>query len=838
MISRLKDWVSSLSLLVHPEYYGNSLFEQELASKQVEIFLRVFQTLATLNDQDEILSYLMAEIHKLLGVDCAVLSPQGDPAFEVRCHRGLSAGLVRELRVKPGDGALGEIVLSGRSLLLNQNEFKVLGRYERDLSEQGWETFFAVPLLIQNQCIGLFAAGSREAIGPEDKKLQFMERFAQIIGLAMEQVKHLEKAEKFSRRLEAEVSATTQELLRTNERLIQRVRELKALYEVTSAIASVSTLEEIMEVACFKLQDILNVESVGFFIAESAAPGGGPLLLKPPSFHLSKDVAAKCRIESAKYHSYGPAARAIFDAFGESKVKTFVGSPSTLKKEFGLIDSGEADKVVLRSVIAVPLKTARCLLGVMVLANPLRDSALTDAPSEEGADEKARTLSLIAARIASSIESVMQNREIQMRLADLSTLQEIGEAFYATPVLEFVLAKIVKIMQKSLRSDVCTFLFYDPVQKLLVGHMPVSGDMNQTPSGFVEGFSLDENSVSYGVFKEKKSRLIEDVPNASPPLKLTRTEFEQDVNSMIIIPLKVENEMIGVLRLCSKRKNFFDGHHIRLGELIADRAAVIIQNAVLYERVIDANRELENLNRVKTEFVSVVSHELRTPVTAVKGFVDVVLTEEVGSLNDQQKKFLGIAHNAIERLTLLISDLLDISRIESGRLRLDFAPISMAQLIQDACEAARASLESKKIKLVLNIDKKLPQIQADPTRMRQVVDNLMSNAIKFTMAEKGEIGITADDMGDFLLISIRDTGVGIRKDDQEKIFEKFVQGDSSLTRQAGGTGLGLAICRAIIEMHGGRIWVESDPGKGSTFRFLLPRSRDKKNTITKIDRSQ
>lgn len=838
MIAKLKHWVSSLSLLAQPEYYGTSLFEQELASKQVEIFLRVFQTLSTLNDQDEILSYLMAEIHKLLDVDCAVLTPS-EASFEVRSHRGFSAALVRDLRINASEGLLGDAAQSGRNLLLQHGDFRKLSRSERELAEQGWETLFVAPLVVQNQTVGLFIAGSKDVIEAEAKKIQFMERFAQIIGLALEQVRHLEKAEKFSRRLEAEVSATTQELLRTNERLIQRVRELKALYEVTSAIASVTTLDEILNVACLKLQDILNVESIGFLILESDASVKDTLSLRAPSFHLSKDAALKCRIDPSRYHLYGPSIKTIFDAFKESKVKAIAGVPSSLRKEFALQDPStrETDEVILKSIVAVPLITARRSVGVMVLVNPLRDSMLSESLSDEVSDEKSRTLSLIAARIAASLESVLQNQEIQMRLADLSTLQEIGEAFYATPVLEFVLAKIVKIMQKSLRSDVCTFLFYDPVRKLLVGNMPGGTDMTQASSGTVEGFFLDENSVSFSVFREKKSRLVSDIPNAAIPIKLTKTEFEHDVNSMIIIPLKVENEMVGILRLSSRRKDFFNAHHIRLGELIADRAAVIIQNAVLYEKVIEANRELENLNRVKTEFVSVVSHELRTPVTAVKGFVDVVLSEEVGSLNAQQKKFLGIAHNAIDRLTLLISDLLDISRIESGRLKLDFAPISMAQTILDSCEASRAALEAKKIKLVLNVDKKLPQIQADPSRMRQVIDNLMSNAIKFTMAENGEIGINADDMGDFLLISIRDAGVGIEKDDQEKIFEKFVQGDSSLTRQAGGTGLGLAICKAIIEMHGGRIWVESEPGKGATFRFLLPRSREKKNAITKIDRS-
>jgi signal transduction histidine kinase len=308
---------------------------------------------------------------------------------------------------------------------------------------------------------------------------------------------------------------------------------------------------------------------------------------------------------------------------------------------------------------------------------------------------------------------------------------------------------------------------------------------------------------------------------------VSHAEMKQNICSMMIVPLKVENEVMGVLRLGSREKSFFDQHHLRLAELIADRAAVIVQNARLYDKVLKANRELERLNRVKTEFVSMVSHELRTPVTAIKGFVDVVMNEEAGPLNSQQIKFLKIAHNSIDRLTILISDLLDISRIEAGQMKLEMHPISMVKILQDSAETYRATIEGKKIGFHVKIAEKLPEVLADESRIKQVIDNLLSNAMKFTSPD-GSIKLLVEDMGDFVLVNVSDTGVGIKKENQEKIFDRFFQVDSSLTRQVGGTGLGLAISKSIIEMHGGRIWVESEEGKGSTFRFLLPRLREKK----------
>lgn len=839
MIAKLKQFVSSFSLLVQPEFVHTALFEQDISTKQMEIFLRVFQNLSSLKDLDEILSYLLGEIHKLVQVDCGVFLFKSEQTLEVRSHRGFSENSVREFRIHPGQDILGEIFLSGRSMIFSKRDFPKLQRFEKAIAEEGWESVFATALTIQNQNIGLFVAGSKEPLDADGKKVQFLERFAQMVALSIEQVEHLEKVGKFNRRLEAEVAATTQELLRTNDRLIQRVRELKSLYEVTSAIASSQSLAQIMEVACSKLEGLLNMESIGFFLAGVDGEESSDLGLLPSSFHLSKDMALRCRIEKQRLPEYGLSAARIYEAFQTGQVRIFQGVSVALRKELAIEGAvhSELESVVFHSFIAVPLKTARRNLGVMVLVNPMKDSTFALEASEEFGDEKVRTLTLVAARIASSIESVLQGQEIQMRLGDLSTLQEISQAFYATPVFEFVLAKIIKIMLKSLHCDVCTFLFYDPASRMLLDHMPRADEMMQSAAGVVEGFALGENSVSFAVFREKKSRQIDDIEFYEMPVRLNRQEFEQDVHSMLLIPLKVENEVIGVLRLGDRAKAAFNQHHMRLAELIADRAAVIIQNARLYEKVLQANKELENLNRVKTEFVSMVSHELRTPVTAVKGFVDIVLNEEVGEINDQQKKFLKIAHNAIERLTLLISDLLDISRIESGRLKLDLSKLSLLQVLHDASETHRSVMEAKKIKLAFSEDKKIPQIQADPTRIRQVVDNLLSNAIKFMPVEGGTLRLDADDMGDFVLISVQDTGIGIKKEDQDKIFEKFYQADSSLTRQAGGSGLGLAICKAIIEMHGGRIWVESEFGKGATFRFLLPCAREKKSGITKIDRS-
>ena len=237
--------------------------------------------------------------------------------------------------------------------------------------------------------------------------------------------------------------------------------------------------------------------------------------------------------------------------------------------------------------------------------------------------------------------------------------------------------------------------------------------------------------------------------------------------------------------------------------------------------------ELTNANRAKDEFLSIVSHELRTPLTSLTGFLSILLDEEAGPLVDQQRKFLGIAKQSATRLNLIISDLLDVSRIESGRLNLEMGECSLYEILQASYEGLKASAQNKAIQLRLHALPTLPLIWGDPSRLQQVVDNIVSNALKFT-ERGGEIDVIGEEKGDFLQVSVRDTGPGLSTDEQEKVFDMFYQADASTRRSAGGAGLGLAIARGIVNMHGGQISVQSEKGKGATFSFLIPRKREQK----------
>ncbi len=234
----------------------------------------------------------------------------------------------------------------------------------------------------------------------------------------------------------------------------------------------------------------------------------------------------------------------------------------------------------------------------------------------------------------------------------------------------------------------------------------------------------------------------------------------------------------------------------------------------------DITREVE-ADRAKSEFISTVSHELRTPLTSIKGYVDLILLGSVGEISPMQRSFLEVVRSNSNRLVDLINDLLDISRIETGRIVLNPEPISILEVVEEVTESARAEIERKHLRLEVQVAPDLPPVQADRKRIVQVLNNLVSNAYKYTR-EGGRIAVVAGCTDGFVQISVADSGVGISKEDLKKLFTRFFRADNPLRDEVGGTGLGLAISKSFIELHGGQMWVESEVDVGSTFFFTLP----------------
>ncbi len=294
--------------------------------------------------------------------------------------------------------------------------------------------------------------------------------------------------------------------------------------------------------------------------------------------------------------------------------------------------------------------------------------------------------------------------------------------------------------------------------------------------------------------------------------------------AVISVPMLLEEQIIGSLSLVRKAPGEFPGEVVELLKNFATQSALAIQNARLFREIADKSRQLEVASQHKSEFLANMSHELRTPLNAIIGFSEVLTERMFGDLNEKQEEYLRDIYASGTHLLSLINDILDLSKIEAGRMELELTEFDVPMAIDSALMLVRERAGRRNITLHTAVDARLGQIQADERKIRQVVLNLLSNAIKFTL-EGGRIEVAAAPKDGSVEVSVSDTGVGIAPEDQEVVFEEFHQVGTA-EKKAEGTGLGLTLCRKFIELHGGRIWVRSQVGVGSTFTFTIPVRRD------------
>jgi signal transduction histidine kinase len=327
-------------------------------------------------------------------------------------------------------------------------------------------------------------------------------------------------------------------------------------------------------------------------------------------------------------------------------------------------------------------------------------------------------------------------------------------------------------------------------------------------------------------------------PALVPDVRLDPRYYEgdPDTRSELCVPLAAGPLVIGVLNVESAQPDAFTDDDQRLLSTLASNLVVLIERARLFEEVEaaraalqqrakaleEANVRLRELDRLKSEFLANMSHELRTPLNSVIGFSEVLIDGLVGEVTSEQEECLGNIRSSGKDLLALINDILDLSKIEAGRVELKMATFDVAGLLAEVEVTIRPLIEKKSQVLKVEQAGGLPPLTADRFRIKQVLLNLLSNAHKFTLVE-GHIRLCCRLVDQAtMLFSVTDTGIGIKPEDQRIIFDEFRQVDGSASREITGTGLGLAISKRLVEMHGGRIWVESEYGHGATFSLLLP----------------
>jgi signal transduction histidine kinase len=291
--------------------------------------------------------------------------------------------------------------------------------------------------------------------------------------------------------------------------------------------------------------------------------------------------------------------------------------------------------------------------------------------------------------------------------------------------------------------------------------------------------------------------------------------------SVLSVPMLLEGKPIGAITVTGAEAGAFSQRQIELLQTFAEQAVIAIQNARLFREIREKSAQLEVANQHKSEFLANMSHELRTPLNAVIGFSEALSDQMFGEVNEKQLEYLKDIHESGRHLLSLINDILDLSKIEAGRMELDVSTFHLPTALSNAMTLIRERAQRHGIELGMEVDRELGEFSGDERKFKQIMLNLLSNAVKFT-PDGGKVEVSAKKENGEIRVAVRDTGIGIAPEDQTAVFEEFRQVGRDRLKKAEGTGLGLALTKRFVELHGGAIRLESTPGKGSTFTVSLP----------------
>ncbi|MDT7795915.1 MAG: hypothetical protein QOD59_5356 [Mycobacterium sp.] len=554
-------------------------------------------------------------------------------------------------------------------------------------------------------------------------------------------------------------------------------------------------------------------------------------LLDGDVFRLSQ-VSGELPEEYRKYLQDHPVLRNRLSAVGRAAVemRTHQIRDVLNDAEYGRTDLQEL--AGFRTMLATPMILQDELVGVLSMWRT--DVKPFDARERELLEEFAvqGAIALRQRDLMLALDS--RGKELESKVDQLVALREVGEAVGSSLDLDEVLDRIVSNAVRLTGTDGGSIMEYDESSDSF--HVRAAYGSSPDLLEQLRAVTIDRESTLVGrTALDRKPLEVADLAQAEldPHLDIL---FRDGWRSVLAVPLLRGDKMVGVLVIRRRSKGSFPSEMSELLETFATQSVLAIVNARLFRELETKTGELEIASRHKSEFLASMSHELRTPLNAVIGFSEVLLDRMFGEINERQEEYLRDILSSGRHLLELINDILDLSKVEAGQMVLAPSMFEVGSALEWASALNRERAAAHAITVTIEVAEDVGTIEADERQFRQVVLNLVANAVKFT-PDGGKVFINACREGTELNVTVTDTGIGVAPEDQERIFETFQQGRRGAPKEE-GTGLGLTLCRRIVELFGGRMWLESTPGVGSTFGFSVPGLPEQEDDITFPERDK
>ncbi len=663
--------------------------------------------------------------------------------------------------------------------------------------QTGHRTVLATPLLREGTAIGSIVIRRMEVRPFTDKQIELLKTFADQAVIAIENVRLF------------------QELQARNRDLTQALEQQTATAEILGVIGSSPTdVQPVFETIARSGVNVCAGLACAVFVVD------GDMVRVAATHGVRPERLERFREE------YPMPLSAVKDTASRSLRRVVHLADIEHNPEATANDIENARLGGYRTRLVVPMVRGNTILGLI---------GVTRKEPTPFTDQQVNLLKTFADQAVIAIENVRLFKELQARTAELTrsvgelkALGEVGQAVSSTLDLQQVLTTIVaRAVDLSGTDGGAIYEFDEESQEF---HLRATHGMSEDMIAVVRQARVGLGDTVIGLAARNRQAVqvpdIRDLPSilqqglVEPSHPLRHIMERAGFRAVLAVPLLREDKIIGGLVVRRREPGEFPNETVDLMQTFATQSALAIENARLFREIEEKGRQLEIASRHKSQFLASMSHELRTPLNAILGYTELIRDGIYGEVPEKIRDVMERVERSGRHLLSLINDVLDLSKIEAGQLRLALDEYSMADVVQSVARGMEPLAAEKRLALKVSTPTDLPLGRGDERRLTQVLMNLVGNAIKFT--ESGEVTVRGEVRDGRFIVSVADTGVGIAESDQQRIFEEFQQADTSPARTKSGTGLGLAIAKRIVEMHGGHIGLESSVGTGSTFWFTVP----------------